>query len=109
FHSLTDAIDTSTSAGRFFFHVMSALAQMERELIVERTKAGLAAARSRGRIGGRPYSLSSAQQEQARKLLESGNNRKQLALLYGVSLASIYKYCPVNRDPRTGQSGSDEK
>ncbi len=48
FHSLTDAIDTSASAGRFFFHVMSALAQMERELIVERTKAGLAAARSRG-------------------------------------------------------------
>ncbi|WP_334472387.1 recombinase family protein [Arsenophonus sp. PmNCSU2021_1] len=97
FHSLTDAIDTSTSAGRFFFHVMSALAQMERELIVERTKAGLAAARSRGRIGGRPCSLSSAQQEQAKKLLESGNSRKQLALLYGVSLASIYKYFPVNR------------
>ncbi|EFW11133.1 putative phage site-specific DNA recombinase, partial [Serratia symbiotica str. Tucson] len=45
FHSLTDAIDTSASAGRFFFHVISALAQMERELIVERTKAGLAAAR----------------------------------------------------------------
>ncbi len=48
FHSLTDSIDTSSSAGRFFFHVMSALAQMERELIVERTQAGLAAARSRG-------------------------------------------------------------
>lgn len=107
FHSLTDSIDTSSSAGRFFFHVMSALAQMERELIVERTQAGLAAARSRGRIGGRPCSLSSAQQQQARKLLESENRRKQLALLYGVSLASIYKYCPVNRDPRTGQSGSD--
>lgn len=97
FHSLTDSIDTSSSAGRFFFHVMSALAQMERELIVERTKAGLAAARSRGRIGGRPYSLSSAQQEQARKLLESGNSRKQLALLYDISLASIYKYFPVVR------------
>lgn len=70
---------------------------MERELIVERTQAGLAAARSRGRIGGRPRSLSSAQQEQAKKLLESGHSRKQLALLYGVSLASIYKYCPANR------------
>ncbi|BBI91838.1 recombinase family protein [Serratia symbiotica] len=97
FHSLTDAIDTSASAGRFFFHVISALAQMERELIVERTKAGLAAARSRGRIGGRPCSLSSAQQQQARKLLESGNSRKQLALLYDISLASIYKYFPVVR------------
>ncbi len=47
FRSLTDSIDTSTPAGRFFFHVMSATAEMERELIVERTRAGLAAARSR--------------------------------------------------------------
>ncbi|SPP32308.1 DNA-invertase hin [Arsenophonus endosymbiont of Aleurodicus floccissimus] len=109
FHSLTDSIDTSSSAGRFFFHVMSALAQMERELIIERTQASLAAARSRGRIGGRPYALSSAQQEQAKKLLGSGNSRKQLALLYGVSLATMYKYFPVNRNSETSQSGSDEK
>ncbi|WP_334469158.1 recombinase family protein [Arsenophonus sp. PmNCSU2021_1] len=108
FHSLTDSIDTSSSAGRFFFHVMSALAQMERELIVERTQAGLAAARSRGRIGGRPCSLSSAQQQQAKKLLESGQSRKQLTLLYGVSLTSIYKYCPVDHTARTGKSPSDE-
>lgn len=51
FRSLTDSIDTSTPAGRFFFHVMSALAEMERELIVERTRAGLDAARLQGRIG----------------------------------------------------------
>ncbi|WP_231293148.1 helix-turn-helix domain-containing protein [Serratia symbiotica] len=48
-------------------------------------------------MGGRPCSLSSAQQQQARKLLESGNSRKQLALLYDISLASIYKYFPVVR------------
>lgn len=53
FQSLTDQIDTSTPAGRFFFHVMASLAQMERELIVERTRAGLEAARRLGRIGGR--------------------------------------------------------
>lgn len=53
FRSLTDSIDTSTPMGRFFFHVMGALAEMERELIVERTRAGLAAARAEGRIGGR--------------------------------------------------------
>lgn len=52
FRSLTDSIDTSTPMGRFFFHVMGALAEMERELIVERTRAGLAAAREQGRIGG---------------------------------------------------------
>lgn len=53
FRSLTDSIDTSTPMGRFFFHVMGALAEMERELIVERTRAGLAAARAEGRVGGR--------------------------------------------------------
>ena len=51
FRSLTDGIDTTTPAGRFFFHVMASLAQMERELLAERTRAGLAAARRRGRIG----------------------------------------------------------
>ena len=53
FKSLTDQIDTSTTAGRFFFHVMASLAQMERDLTVERTRAGLEAARRQGRTGGR--------------------------------------------------------
>ena len=53
FKSLTDAIDTGTSSGRFFFHVMASLADMERELTVERTRAGLAVARQLGRTGGR--------------------------------------------------------
>ena len=51
FKSLTDSIDTTTPAGRFFFHVMASLAQMERELLIERTQAGLAAARRQGRVG----------------------------------------------------------
>jgi DNA invertase Pin-like site-specific DNA recombinase len=49
----TNGIDTKTPAGRFFFHVMASLAQMERELIMERTRAGLQAARRQGRVGGR--------------------------------------------------------
>ena len=53
FKSITDHVDTSTPSGRFFFHIMASLAQMERELVAERTKAGLASARSQGRIGGR--------------------------------------------------------
>ena len=51
FQSITDGIDTKTPAGRFFFHVMASLAQMERELILERTRAGLQAARRQGRVG----------------------------------------------------------
>ncbi|WP_146691713.1 recombinase family protein, partial [Escherichia coli] len=61
FRSLTDSIDTSTPMGRFFFHVMGALAEMERELIVERTRAGLAAARAKGRVGGRRPKLTTEQ------------------------------------------------
>ncbi len=53
FRSLTDAIDTGTASGRFFFHVMASRAEMERELTIERTRAGLEVARQLGRIGGR--------------------------------------------------------
>ncbi|MGV8004501.1 recombinase family protein [Photorhabdus temperata subsp. temperata] len=92
---LTDSIDTGTAMGRFFFHVMSALAEMERELIVERTNAGLIAARAQGRIGGRPVSLSAEDREQAEKLLSTGRTRKELAIIYDVSLSTIYKYLPT--------------
>uniref|UniRef100_UPI0036DB89FE recombinase family protein n=1 Tax=Photorhabdus sp. RM322S TaxID=3342825 RepID=UPI0036DB89FE len=95
FQSLTDSIDTSTAMGRFFFHVMSALAEMERELIVERTNAGLIAARAQGRVGGRPVSMTLSERQQAKRLLASGHSRKKLSLIYGVSLSTIYKYLPV--------------
>ncbi|BAS09320.1 DNA-invertase [Arthrobacter sp. Hiyo4] len=60
FVSLTDAIDTTTVSGRFFFNVMASLAQMERELMVERTQAGLQAAREQGRVGGRKRIMTDA-------------------------------------------------
>jgi DNA invertase Pin-like site-specific DNA recombinase len=66
FYSVTDGINTSTPAGRFFFHVMASLAQMERELLVERTKAGLAAAKERGRVGGRKRVMTSSKLEAAK-------------------------------------------
>ncbi|KMW74961.1 DNA-invertase [Photorhabdus luminescens subsp. luminescens] len=97
FQSLTDSIDTGTAMGRFFFHVMSALAEMERELIVERTIAGLIAARAQGRVGGRPIALSVAEQQQAARLLVKGHTRKQLSLIYNVSLSTIYKYLPIEK------------
>ncbi|EOV4927710.1 MAG: recombinase family protein [Klebsiella sp.] len=101
FRSLTDSIDTSTPAGRFFFHVMSALAEMERELIVERTRAGLAAAREQGRVGGRRRVMTTEVVERCRRMLENGATRQQIADVIGVGVKTIYKYLPValTREP----------
>ena len=95
FRSLTDSIDTSTPAGRFFFHVMSALAEMERELIVERTRAGLAAARDQGRVGGRRRVMTTEVVERCRRMLENGTTRQQVADVTGVDVKTIYKYLPA--------------
>ncbi|HGY5195296.1 TPA: recombinase family protein [Raoultella ornithinolytica] len=95
FRSLTDSIDTNTAAGRFFFHVMSALAEMERELIVERTRAGLAAAKEQGRIGGRRRVMTPEVVERARRMLENGATRQQVADVIGVGVKTVYKYFPV--------------
>ena len=72
---MTDGIDTKTPAGRFFFHVMASLAQMERELILERTRAGLQAARRQGRVGGRKRQMNDSKIQAAKKLLASGQSR----------------------------------
>lgn len=85
FRSLTDSIDTSTPMGRFFFHVMGALAEMERELIVERTRAGLAAARAKGRVGGRRPKLTTEQWAQIGRLLASGPLAMLRVALYAIS------------------------
>ena len=95
FRSLTDSIDTSTPAGRFFFHVMSAQAEMERELIVERTRAGLAAAREQGRVGGRRRVMTEEVVERCRRMLENGATRQQIADVIGVGVKTIYKYFPA--------------
>ena len=72
FVSLTDSIDTTTASGRFFFNVMASLAQMERELMVERTQAGLQAAREQGRLGGRKRIMTEAKIRSARQLPSQG-------------------------------------
>ena len=95
FRSLTDSIDTSTPAGRFFFHVMSALAEMERELIVERTRAGLAAVREQGRVGGRRRVMTTEVVERCRRMLGTGATRQQVADVIGVDVKTIYKYLPA--------------
>ncbi len=70
FRSLRESIDTTTSGGRLVFHLFGALAQFEREIIRDRTQAGLASARTRGRVGGRPPKLSADQVRTARRLYE---------------------------------------
>ncbi|WP_213994159.1 recombinase family protein [Sodalis sp. dw_96] len=101
FRSLTDSIDTSTSMGRFFFHVMSALAEMERELIVERTLAGLAAARAEGRIGGRRRIMTEQVINRARRMFANGATLQQVALILEVSPKTIYRYIPA-REQQAG-------
>jgi DNA invertase Pin-like site-specific DNA recombinase len=92
FRSIKDGIDTSTATGRFFFNMLAALAEMERELIRERTQAGLLAARARGRKGGRQPKLNAAKIAQARKLLEDRNTTiKDVAATFGVNRATIYR------------------
>jgi DNA invertase Pin-like site-specific DNA recombinase len=90
--------------GRFFFHVMASLAEMERELIVERTKAGLEVARSRsvsfaeslGRIGGRKRRMTDSKIESAKKLLASGIPPREVAKNLGVSVPTLYWWVPAS-------------
>lgn len=96
FKSLTDGIDTKTPAGRFFFHVMASLAQMERELVVERTRAGLAAARKLGRIGGRKRRMTEGKVRAARKLLGDGTPPREVATSLGVSVPTLYRWLPAS-------------
>lgn len=87
--SLTETIDTTTPQGRLIFHFFSMLAQFERDLIVERTKAGLEAAKAQGRTGGRRHLLSSAQVAAARKWIEGGMTQQQAAAALNVSRSTL--------------------
>ena len=90
--SLHEAIDTTTPSGQLFFHIFGALAEFERELIRERTKAGLIAARARGRLGGRPNKLSHQQREQ---ILEHYRGKQlsinEICRLYRISSKTLYR------------------
>ena len=93
FKSLTEGIDTTSAAGALVFHIFGALAEFERELIRERTKAGLAAARSRGRKGGRPRAMTPAKVRQAAALLASPEaDVGALCETLGVSKSTLYRY-----------------
>ena len=95
FKSLTDAIDTGTPSGRFFFHVMASLAEMERELTTERTRAGLEVASQLGRKGGRKRKMTDSKIASAKKLLANGVPPRDVAKNLGVSVPTLYRWIPA--------------
>lgn len=92
FASLTEAIDTTTPAGRLLFGVLASLAAFERDLIRERTLAGLQAARERGRVGGRPSTMTADKVAVARRMLAEGRPKSTVAATIGVSRATLYAH-----------------
>lgn len=101
--SLTEAIDTTTAGGRLIFHVFGALAEFERAVIRERTRAGLDAARSRGKIGGRPRKLTDADILAAKAML--ADNRitvGEVARRLNVAPSTLYNHLPAARATAAG-------
>jgi DNA invertase Pin-like site-specific DNA recombinase len=96
FKSITESIDTTTSGGKLIFHIFGALAEFERDIIRERTQAGLTAARSRGRKGGRPKSLTPKKVQMAQALYKDKNNTiDDICRTLNVSRATLYRYIKV--------------
>jgi len=97
FRSLQEAIDTTTPGGRLVFHVFGSLAEFERDLIRERTMAGLAAARRRGRVGGRPSVMTAAKTKQATRMVKVGTPLTEVADVLGVSRTTLYRHLKITR------------
>jgi DNA invertase Pin-like site-specific DNA recombinase len=105
FKSLTESIDTTTTGGKLVFHIFSALAEFERTLIRERTQAGLAAARARGRQGGRPRKLDEAKTALLYKLYDEREKTvREICGLLGISKPTLYDY--LDRRAKSRPSGA---
>ena len=105
FRSLTEQLDTTTSGGKLVFHVFAALAEFERDVIRERTRAGLAAARARGRKGGRPKAaaLSDARKVALAQALyaDKAHSVAEICATLRVSRSTLYRHIKAGRDPGT--------
>lgn len=91
FRSLSDAIDTTTAGGRLVFHLMGSLAEFERSLIAERTKAGMAAAKARGAMFGRRKALTNSMLTHAKLLIEQGESPSNVARSMQVGRSTLYR------------------
>ena len=113
FCSLRESIDTTTAGGRLVFHLFGVLAQFEREIIRDRTMAGLSAARARGRNGGRPSKLSPDQVRAARRLYDEREHTvEQIGSIFGVSRTSIYRALrdkPIDAKPAGTGGGAGRR
>src|SRR6266496_4038723 len=108
FKSLTENIDTSTPTGVLMFHFIGALAEFERNLIRERTNAGLEAARARGHFGGRPKKGETETKQMARKLYEDKSIAiKDICKSLRISKATLYRYVHANRPVKKPIDGKD--
>jgi DNA invertase Pin-like site-specific DNA recombinase len=91
--SICESIDTSTPTGKLVFHIFASIAEFERSLIIERTMAGLAVARARGRLGGRPRKLSNDKSQLAQDLYNGKKHSiMQICEILGISKPTLYKY-----------------
>ena len=99
FRSLTEAIDTTTPGGKLIFHIFGALAEFERDLIKERTNAGLAAARARGRLGGRRKAFADPAKLRMARTLFADTKRSipEICTMLGVSRSTLYRYVGTTR------------
>ena len=101
FQSLQESIDTNSSSGKLIFHIFGALAEFERNLIIERTKAGLNAARARGRKGGRPKALNEHKREIAKNLYkERVHTIKEICQIMEISKPTLYAYLRENSESK---------
>lgn len=102
FQSLQEKIDTTTSCGKLIFHIFASLAEFERDIIRERTNAGLKAARARGRVGGRPRAMDDKKINMAKALVKDPNNSiKDICETLNVSRATLYRYLQESNESET--------
>ena len=102
FQSLQEKIDTTTSGGKLIFHIFASLAEFERDLIRERTNAGLKAARTRGRMGGRPKAMDAKKIFMAKSLANDSNvSIKNICETLNVSRATLYRYLKKSNESKT--------